>query len=304
MHPTRSVVTGYIEPECSSSTFLNPTHDSLANQLCEAHSSSDLETMGLLSRGHGFSEQLIMDDSARAALLDDQKLSVCPTMKSDLEDGWQLGSGPGIELQRNPSERDSHREQNHAGVVSTKEWYEGSNPGRTCKACGAWQLLRSRHCYDCKKCVEKFDHHCHWIGMCIGRGNQHLFWAFLLAQTSLIAMSLAVILEGMSSAEGTIQTLRSWFMIWVAALLPLVLGLVLVGGLLLFHTYLLCTNQTTFELAARWKVDYLKDLPPNKNPFDQGCIQNVADGCCLGSGHVYRLPKKDVVLAPRGVIST
>lgn len=295
---------GYIQPECSSSSFLSPTHNLLASQLCDEHGTSDLETMGLLSRGHGFSEQLIMDDSARAALLDGQKMSVYRSAKSDIEDGWQLGSGPDIELHNNPSGRDRHREQSSTEIVSTKEWYEGSNPGRVCKSCGAWQLLRARHCHDCKQCVEKFDHHCYWIGTCIGRGNHHIFWAFLFSQTSLIVLSLALILEGMSSAEGTKQMLRSWFMIWIAALLPLVVGLVLVGGLFLFHTYLLCTNQTTFEVAARWKVDYLKDLPPNKNPFDQGCTQNLADGCCLGPGHAYRLPNKDVVLTTMGVIAS
>ena len=29
---------------------------------------------------------------------------------------------------------------------------------------GGVQPLRVRHCYDCQRCVYKYDHHCFWIG--------------------------------------------------------------------------------------------------------------------------------------------
>ncbi|GMH43438.1 hypothetical protein BSKO_11360 [Bryopsis sp. KO-2023] len=259
----------------------------------------DIESMGLLQRTAGFSDRSLLDDNQRQALFADRKLNDSPNNSSgrDSDDAWQLGSGTGIELQRNPSGRGNRRAQVRLENPG-QEWYQGPNPGRTCRACGAWQTLRARHCYDCNRCVEKFDHHCNWIGKCIGRGNHHIFWGFLVAQTTLVVWVLISTVVGIAmldSHQGSSS--GGWgYPLMMAVMVPLVFLLIFVGGLLFFHTYLISTNQTTFEVAARWKVDYLKDLPGNTNPFGRGLASNLWDGFCLRVGHEYVLPSRDVAL--------
>jgi palmitoyltransferase len=45
--------------------------------------------------------------------------------------------------------------------------------------------------------------------------------------------------------------------------------------LLAFHSALLVSGQTTWEMASRFNITYLRDLDPPINPFDEGCLFNV-----------------------------
>lgn len=51
---------------------------------------------------------------------------------------------------------------------------------RFCEVCNVEQPYRSRHCWECNRCVRKFDHHCFWVGGCVGELNHGKFFLFLL----------------------------------------------------------------------------------------------------------------------------
>lgn len=55
-----------------------------------------------------------------------------------------------------------------------------------------------------------------------------------------------------------------------------------VFSMLAHQTYLVVTNQTSYEAARRHSIPYLKRVPDNVYPFTHGCARNVAQFCCVG----------------------
>ena len=44
-----------------------------------------------------------------------------------------------------------------------------------CDVCEAYVHDRTKHCGDCNRCVDLFDHHCKWLNNCVGGANYALF---------------------------------------------------------------------------------------------------------------------------------
>lgn len=61
-----------------------------------------------------------------------------------------------------------------------------------CPECKIIREPRSRHCYDCNKCISRFDHHCPWVNNCIGGQNNRTFLFFLISIVVLILLIFAV----------------------------------------------------------------------------------------------------------------
>jgi DHHC palmitoyltransferase len=151
-----------------------------------------------------------------------------------------------------------------------------------CPTCRFYRPPRCSHCAVCDACVEKFDHHCPWVGTCIGRRNYQPYLTFIYSASVscalLIGLSVAVlvILSQREDAE-FIEVLKDQ---WAAAVVAVycACGLIFVGALSAFHTYLISTNQTTYE--------YFRHRAGPTNAFDRHLANNCREALC-GATSLY-----------------
>lgn len=151
-----------------------------------------------------------------------------------------------------------------------------------CITCNIYRPPRCTHCSVCENCIERFDHHCPWIGNCVGKRNYWLFYSFVSATGALNTFSLATAvaqlavlcqdhssLEGVGGGEALVRAMRDKPL--SAALVVYCVAIVwFTVGLCVYHNYLICTNQTTYEQI---KGVYCT----GHNPFHRGVIGNYAD---------------------------
>lgn len=67
----------------------------------------------------------------------------------------------------------------------------------TCTKCKTVQFKRNviKHCWDCQRCVEKYDHHCPWLRTCIAKNNSNCFiWYLALFELEMIFHSIVCVL--------------------------------------------------------------------------------------------------------------
>ncbi|KAK8916342.1 putative S-acyltransferase [Platanthera zijinensis] len=155
----------------------------------------------------------------------------------------------------------------------------------TCLYCNVSQPPRSKHCHDCDKCVLQFDHHCVWLGTCIGKGNHCRFWWYIFAETVACIWSGVLYISLLRS-----NFLNAWWkiLVVVSLLIGLSFCFIFLLLLLLFHTFLVLTNQTTYELVRRRRISYLRGIPERVRPFSRGVRRNLYNFCC-SSDSIYSL---------------
>ncbi|XP_020592342.1 probable protein S-acyltransferase 7 [Phalaenopsis equestris] len=143
-----------------------------------------------------------------------------------------------------------------------------------CRICKIFRPPRSFHCQVCDNCVEKFDHHCPWLSQCVGLRNNRYYMMFIFMAlvffVYMLSFSWWKIGKKMSDNE--------WGGFRAAAELPETFALALfsfgaigfLGGLAIFHVYLIIVNQTARE-------NFKQRFSKSPNPFDKGVINNIKE---------------------------
>ncbi|XP_044507015.1 probable protein S-acyltransferase 1 [Mangifera indica] len=139
-----------------------------------------------------------------------------------------------------------------------------------CETCLLYRPPRASHCSICNNCVQKFDHHCPWVGQCIGIRNYPFFICFISFATILCIYVFVFSWKNILRQEGSLLTVMTEDILSVILIAYCFVTVWFVGGLTVFHIYLMCSNQTTYE-NFRYRYDR------KGNPFNKGVARNLEE---------------------------
>ncbi|KAI7887601.1 DHHC palmitoyltransferase-domain-containing protein [Mucor mucedo] len=185
------------------------------------------------------------------------------------------------------------------------EMEEHSQFPNSCKKCLLPKPERAHHCSVCNTCVLRFDHHCPWIHNCVGHFNHRYFVLFM---TYLILAAAYFVVSAwrpfMLCLDFTQLDWPYYFprpLLAFSFILAICMGLA-IGGLCVWHYYLIFTAQTTVEFYNNY---YDKGVCKSQgeifvNMYDFGACQNFKRFFNVGDTYPWYTLFLPVPIPPKG----
>ena len=160
-------------------------------------------------------------------------------------------------------------------------------PCNGCKYCKIMELpLRSVHCKKCQRCIRTYEYHSKLIGSCIGENNHFVFVLFLFCQSCTFILSIFQLIKRYYVQKPFIKLLIMGYFTVFGFLVSLFIIL------FIFHSYLLLSNQTSYEIFHKDQCPYLRIFKQERikiymergieikanlsfSPFDSGIKKNL-----------------------------
>eukprot|EP01084_Bolivina_argentea_P192492 330438_1 len=136
------------------------------------------------------------------------------------------------------------------------------NSPKYCPICKIIRPRRSKHCYQCGKCIIKYDHHCIFTANCVGANNHSLFVFYLIIQLLFLSWSFPLSIHSIYYGLTNITTI-GYISLFYRFVCCLGISFAAISVCLLFslHIYLVITNQTTYMYLKKYGICQKK----NKN---------------------------------------
>eukprot|EP01084_Bolivina_argentea_P267689 454479_1 len=161
-------------------------------------------------------------------------------------------------------------------------------PFNFCWRCKFIRPIRSKHCYDCDRCIARFDHHCPMVGNCVGGKNHRYFLIFLFSQSIIIVWSFQLSIIDLYNKYHNIIShhnsndsndkihLNLGLVFRLLFFISMFFAMFIVIGLCGFHCYLSSTNQTTYEMVKPHILEkWVKEENKRKKKYNSKLRKNV-----------------------------
>lgn len=142
-----------------------------------------------------------------------------------------------------------------------------------CSLCKMHVYPNTKHCGQCDRCVDNFDHHCAWFNNCIGNKN---YKAFIIAIASLLVNCFVIIGFGMFLIKKYFmdkkyverqlskkENLNAWFTLLIFLIIGAAVLLVIIGKLFVLHLWLMNKNMRMFDYLLLQKKAKCKKVSAN-----------------------------------------
>ncbi|CAD8123757.1 unnamed protein product [Paramecium sonneborni] len=150
-----------------------------------------------------------------------------------------------------------------------------------CLVCQAHVQDKTKHCWNCNKCVSKFDHHCIWLNNCVGDQNYSYFFILVISLVALKIFKLSQDLQ-LLYMQTNFQIL---IYICIAVDPPV---FIVLAYLLSMHLYFKYKNISTYDYIKSKKDS--KDLKvKTQQNIQQKQIQNESS---TGYGQLLSTSKR------------
>ncbi|CAG9323791.1 unnamed protein product [Blepharisma stoltei] len=133
-----------------------------------------------------------------------------------------------------------------------------------CTICCCNVSMKTKHCGQCNRCVENFDHHCVWLNNCIGKKNYHNFIKLIFAlefnMMVIFSYGVSIIVYYYNDYDSYVSDIKevvdyadkdAFIVLTYVVTIEAMIAILVDGCLIILHVWLRSKHMTTFEYILK-----------------------------------------------------